>query len=134
MATVATESPTVTLKVNNMKEIYMSWEEFERAIHVLANEIKKSGLHFSTIYGIPRGGLMVALRLSHLLNIQLITVTHIRDDTLIVDDIIDSGKSMVRSAHTASLVYNPKSIYKPKFYAVEKLDDRWIVFPWEKSL
>ena len=116
-----------------MNEVTMSWEEFEIAIHVLANEIKKSGLHFSTIYGIPRGGLIIAVRLSHLLGIQLIVETHIRDDTLIVDDIVDTGKSMVRSAHTASLIYNPKSIYKPKFYAVEKLDDRWIIFPWERK-
>jgi|SRR3972149_5789967 len=116
-----------------MNEVTMSWEEFEIAIHVLVNEIKKSGLYFSTVYGIPRGGLMIALRLSHLLDIQLITEPHIRNDTLIVEDIIDTGKSMVRSTFTASLIYNPKSIYKPTFYAVEKLDDRYIIFPWESK-
>jgi hypoxanthine phosphoribosyltransferase len=64
---------------------------------------------------------------------ELITELGLRDNTLIVDDIVDSGNRMIRHSLTAVLFYNPKAIFKPKFYALEKIDDEWIVFPWEQK-
>jgi hypoxanthine phosphoribosyltransferase len=118
----------------NMTNLFMSWEEFDIAIKLLAFKIKESGVEISDIYGIPRGGLVIAVKLSHLLNKPVITQLGLRYNTLIVDDIVDTGNTMIRHSLTASLFYNPKSIYKPKFYVYEKTDDRWIDFPWEKNL
>lgn len=60
---------------------------------------------------------------------------------LIVDDLVDSGKSIsfvvdlvkkhapYATVKTAALFYKRCSIIKPDYYAQETLD--WIVFPWE---
>lgn len=59
---------------------------------------------------------------------------------LIVDDVIDTGKSMsiaveiaklggAYSVKTAALVVKPWSILEPDYYAMKS--DKWIVFPWE---
>jgi uncharacterized protein len=114
-----------------MTNNYMSWNEFDITVKLLANKIRESGVIINSIYGIPRGGLVVAVVLSHILNVPLITQLGLRNETLIVDDIVDSGNTMIRHGLTASLYWNPKSIYKPKFYVYEKIDDKWIDFPWE---
>ena len=48
----------------------------------------------SGIYGIPRGGLCLAVALSHKLNIELLKEP--RNNILIVDDIYDSGETLHR--------------------------------------
>lgn len=110
----------------------MTWEEFDKAVDILAQKIRDSGVKINTIYGKPRGGLVLAVKLSHIFNVPLITQLGLRNETLVVDDIIDSGQSMVRTKLTASLYYNPKSIYKPMFYVYEK-DCDWVIFPWENQ-
>ena len=119
-----------------MKEKTISWYFFDYLTRRIANEIKQSGIHISTIYGIPRGGLVVAVRLSHLLDIPLITEIHIRNDTLVVDDIIDSGNQMAFAKYglNAALFWNPNALFKPKFYGMERPDDTWIIFPWEVKI
>lgn len=59
---------------------------------------------------------------------------------LIVDDVVDSGRTLevvseqvrLRGAsevRTAALYYKPRSIIKPDYLVVET--DKWILFPWE---
>ena len=114
---------------------HMSWEQFDEACYKLAKKLEHS--KFQNIYGIPRGGLVVAVRLSHLLDIPLIT--DIKDSTsftLIVDDISDTGKTLepYRSEDCllciATLYYHKQSTIVPDIWILEK-KDRWILFPWE---
>ena len=108
---------------------------FDQAARKLTDQIfslKECGV-VKSIYGIPRGGLVVAVRLSHLLDLPLILdPREIQSNTLVVDDIADSGKTLEKFKNNiiATLYYNEKSPVTPKFWIFKK-KDRWIVFPWE---
>lgn len=116
-----------------------TWEQFDKACYALARQIQVSPIAFYGIYGIPRGGLMVAIRLSHLLNTQLHTqdprLSNIKR-VLICDDISDSGKTLLpykkEGYKTATIHFNPNSKVKPDFYAIIKQNKNWIEYSWEK--
>lgn len=90
----------------------------------LSGEIKK-------IYGIPRGGVPVAVALSAALHIPL-TSDPEEPGTLIVDDLIDSGATFKRfpGKPFACLHVKPHSP-RPDFYAKE-IPNKWIVYFWEE--
>jgi len=117
----------------------MSWKEFDRTTRLLARDIKKSKIQYSALCGIPRGGLMIAVRLSHLLNIPLTeneSLDFMDRTILIVDDVADTGKTLQFYARfgfpTATLYWNPESSMQPKFWIKRKSSKEWIVFPWEQ--
>lgn len=120
------------------KEI-LSWEDVEDFIDKLVAHISEKGLHFSGIYGIPRGGLIPASILSYRLGIPLLLAP--TKDCIIIDDIADSGKTLMHFTlndtqfnkyFIATIFYSKRSLVKPDFYTREKTD-RWIEFPWEKG-
>jgi len=92
------------------------------------------------IYGIPRGGLIPAVWLSHHLNLSLrtkLTDVEIRggfvsSDTLIVDDVVSTGKSIkgFNPGNVVSLVRNP---WSPEILFAAKETDHWVVLPWENQ-
>jgi hypoxanthine phosphoribosyltransferase len=53
---------------------------------------------------------------------------------MVVDDLVDTGETLQWAKYmlTATLLWNPKSSMKPKFFCIEKTDPRWIDFPWEQ--
>src|SRR3989338_5561122 len=112
-----------------------TWEEFEKDCAAIANWA--SGRHIKTIYGIPRGGLVPAVKLSHILDIPLVlNRDDISRDTLIIDDIIDEGNTIDRLIkmagephHVASIFYNKSAKHAPHFYLREP--KCWVLFPWE---
>lgn len=100
-----------------VKYYEMSWEE-------VLYRLECVDLHKHTIYGIPRGGMIVSAFL------KCAKVTHDPSEaTLFLDDIIDSGSTRDKW----------KQLYPDtEFYAlVDKVNDKtdknlgWIVFPWE---
>ncbi len=125
------------MRTRGNKEFY-EWADFEKDSQLLAGRIKESGQKFTRIYGIPRGGLMPAVCLSHLLSLPLITDTNkITPWTLVVDDIVDTGKTLLlfkrkipfKNLPIASLYYYKKSVIVPQFWIREKT--KWVIFPWE---
>ena len=52
---------------------YFTWGEFDKSVDYIANQCKK--LKLSGIYGVPRGGLCLAVALSHKLN--AVSYTHL---------------------------------------------------------
>ena len=117
-----------------MDKVYVTWEEFDSSVKLLAERIKQSKVNVSNIYGIPRGGSIVAICLSHLLNVPI--VKHcFNDDTLLIDDVIDTGKTLEEYYHydyvIASLYWCKEASFKPHIYVNQKLKNQWIVFPWE---
>jgi len=119
------------------RQIKMSWNRFDNAARQLASRIKKSGVKVSAVYGNPRGGLPLAVRLSHLLNVPLLMETWNADENcLYVDDIVDTGKTSYcayKNWRIAVLYFNPKASFTPDFYVFIKPHDSWIIFPWEKK-
>ena len=119
-----------------MEKEFISWEQYEKAVQDLASKIQNDEFwHDGTlkeVYGIPRGGLVVAVSLSHKLNLPLTQAPGKVEETLIVDDICDSGKTFKRYENykTAVLVYHENKLTKPTFWA-RPYHGRFVVFPWE---
>jgi len=115
---------------------YLSWQEVSSLVETLASIIKNSPSPLPKfIYGEPRGGLIPAVMLSHALNIPL-TFTPSVDDTLIVDDIVDSGATLRKRDlfYFACLIYKPDTCLGiPTYFAHNHTSGEWIVFPWERE-
>lgn len=107
----------------------LSYPEFVDACKVIA---KWAGNKFKSVYGVPRGGLVPAVYLSHLLDIPI--VQQPEKGTLIVDDIIDSGQTLKMYHNmrysTATIYYHTQSLFEPDIWVYLKTDE-WIMFPWE---
>lgn len=100
----------------------------------LAEQIEKKGKKYGSIYPIPRGGYKLAIALSQALQIPIITNKNlINDSTLIVDDLIDSGKTLSEFPYNDKAVLFVKQNNECKVnYYVQKTDD-WVQFPDEKD-
>lgn len=116
-----------------MKTEILSWKIFNDTVDGLAAQIKVSGRALNSIYGIPRGGLVLAVMLSHRLRLPLVTsLADIGNLTLIVDDISDTGKQLTPfTGHvTATIHITTYTKYIPHFYALTRKAD-WVRYPWE---
>jgi hypoxanthine phosphoribosyltransferase len=120
----------MALKIGN--KMYLSWDDINVLVEDLCNTIATSGAEIKSIAGIKRGGLIPAVMISHKLNIPY--VDRINKDTLVVDDICDTGETLKKSIamYTATLHYKPTAGFTPDFYAKEVGSD-WIVYPWERK-
>ena len=120
--------------MKNIPKLQVSWEGFNLMYVKLATSIKNSRLPIKQIYGIPRGGLILAVILSHYLEVPL--SNKITKNTLIVDDISDSGETFLkfkrkyRNILTASLLIRKSTKFVPNYF-VKSIDKDWVVFPWE---
>jgi len=128
----------MAIKRPEQVKVNISWKEIDYACDYITQQIKNSRKRFKNIYGLPRGGLVVAVILSHKLRIPNV-VTSIIDtnlnETLVVDDITDSGRTLLHfngiSKNIATLFRKKKSEVRPKFYYKIVPEKHWIVFPWE---
>jgi len=115
-----------------MNKIYISWQEFEKMTKDLINKIKISEEKFDGVYGIPRGGLITAVYLSHQLNIPLLIYP--TENTLVVNDISDEGKTLssLKNRKIATLYSTNWTKTKPDWHIkLKENKTNWIVFPWE---
>jgi uncharacterized protein len=125
------------LQQQHMKNrYYYSWQELEEDCKKLARKIRPIKFNFSNIYGVPRGGLVIAVILSHLLDLPVIlNKDQITKNTLIVDDISDTGNTLNKIIK----IKKPKAILTlfttqttkvfPDYYM--HIKDKWVVYPWE---
>tara|TARA_Y100000768_G_scaffold111045_1_gene81722 strand:- start:1053 stop:1457 length:405 start_codon:yes stop_codon:yes gene_type:complete len=88
--------------------------------------------NIDSVMGLPRGGLIPAVLISHELGLPY--VQHPGKNTLVVDDINDTGHTLSKApgAYWAVLHNKPTSKFKDCIYAKE-VDDQWIVYPWERE-
>jgi len=54
-----------------MEKFYITWEEVEELVDLLAKQIAQSGYQIEYIFGLQRGGLIPAVLLSHKLGIPM---------------------------------------------------------------
>ena len=112
--------------------IYFTWNDFDKSVLHIANKCKS--LELSGIYGVPRGGLCLAVALSHKLNINLISEP--RKNSLIVDDDYETGITLntlkdIDGATFFVLFSKMKTKWWNTVFISKKSE--WIVFPWENT-
>jgi hypoxanthine phosphoribosyltransferase len=122
-----------------MEKIYLSWDDVNEAVESLAHQIKNSNEHIEAITGLPRGGLIPAVLLSHKLGLPYVNLSNDcegHENVLVVDDICDSGETL-KEYHqfftTATIHYKQLAIVKPDFYYSLAPENEWIVYPWEQK-
>jgi len=118
-----------------MTKQYLTWEQIDEAVDNLANQIKESKIYVAGIHGLPRGGLIPAVMLSHRLGVPL--TLKLDKYALIVDDICDSGETIQyyigSRLPVATIHYKSTAKAEPTFHAVAADDNIWYVYPWETT-
>lgn len=119
-----------------MEKEYVTWDDVNQFVDMVDYQTCRK---VSGVYGLPRGGLILAVMLSHRLNVPLLMSP--ADNCMIVDDICDSGESLLHYVNNSSghedhkytivtMYYKEGAAVQPDMYSCKK-DDKWIVFPWE---
>ena len=146
-----------------MTKIYYSYQEFREDLKTLTQKIDQP---FDTILGISRGGLSMAQMLGEyyelrevyaintigyedtqkLQSVEVFNIPNLKlaKQVLIVDDIVDSGDTLVEvlnvlkrqypsiTFYTASLFYKKTAKIAPTWYV--KVPKGWIEFFWSEDL
>ena len=111
----------------------LSWNQFDRAVALLAKRFAHDPI--SGIYGVPRGGLCLAVALSHALQSPLLSEP--RDEALIVDDVYETGRTLrALYEHFPSARYAVwVSKQVPQWWEAAVIIDssEWLLFPWENA-
>jgi len=143
-----------------------TWERIYELLLNLAHKIRKANYKPEIIVGISRGGWPPARIMSDLLELpemanvkaefylgpaetkgdpiltQPVSMPVKGKRVLVVDDVADSGKSLVlvkthlkeegaTEVKIATVYYKPWSIVVPDWF--ERETSRWIIFPWERK-
>ena len=113
-----------------MRKKKLTWKQFDECICSLAKSIPID--KFQNIYGVPRGGLIVAIALCHKTGLPFVTHPGTKQETLIVDDICDRGYTLdkLRKYRCATIYYRKNDLFEPDYWIIDA-EDKFIVFPWE---
>ena len=119
------------MKINKMIN-HFTWNDFDKSVENIANKCKF--FEFSGIYGIPRGGLCLAVALSHKLKVNLLS--NPMKNSLIVDDVYETGFTLNNFRNIeGAMFFVLFSKSKPTWLNTVNLSPKneWIVFPWENK-
>ena len=122
-------------------KLYLSWKWVDDQINIVGDKLEGVDLEF--VAGIPRGGLIPAVMMSHAFGIKYISYSsakmlpeELRRKTIVLDDISDTGVTMAEAVKlkfiTASLCIRSGTKTVPTYCGTTIIDDDWLVFPWEK--
>ena len=123
-----------------MNKILYTWQDFDDDVDKILTHIKNEGWMIKQIYAIPKGGLVLGVVLANALGCELITrlegKNQFYDNVLIVDDIADSGKTLLSIPkiflyRTITLFKKECTQFNPNFNCRECKKDEWIFFCWE---
>ena len=120
----------------------VTWEQVNDYLNKIVKNASTIGC--TGVYGIPRGGLVLAAWLSHKLYVPLLSAPS--PNCIIIDDICDSGESLMHYSKQTSTIgaenrkeyfittmyhrHNELGICPDYYYALK--GDKWVVFPWEE--
>lgn len=129
--------------MDKQKEI-VDWNWVTQQLNNIGEIIEKIGGldKVNRVAGIPRGGLIPAVMISHAFGIPYISYTsakglpkYDRKRTLVIDDICDSGVTLAEAEKydfvTAALVTRKGSSTTPSISGEIVNHDNWFIFPWE---
>lgn len=112
---------------------FLTWEEVDEFVDIVT--IRYASRNLSGVYGVPRGGSVLAVMLSHGLNIPYLASPC--ENCMVVDDISDSGLTLQqyrkKGYEIVTMYCHPETKVIPHFYKNLK-GDEWIVFPWEREI
>ncbi|MDP2740610.1 MAG: xanthine phosphoribosyltransferase [Pseudorhodobacter sp.] len=158
----------MTERLPHEKGFHVSWDQLHRDARALAWRLDGKGPDngaWRAVVGITRGGLVPAMIVSRELDIRVVDTISVRsyahqaqaaearvikspqsdlmrdgEGVLIVDDLVDTGKTLelVRrlypKAHFATVYAKPKGKPLVDTYVTEVSQDTWIFFPWDMAL
>jgi GTP cyclohydrolase I len=109
-----------------MREI--TWNQIYEEAERLAERWDAQPL--SGVYGIPTGGVPVALIVAARLNLPILE--HPIDGCLVVDDLVDTGTTLNRLPGNKDALFR-KPWSPPDLAPQATMVDDWLGFPWEKD-
>ena len=115
---------------------YLSWTDFKDAVHKIG--VFAIEQEATAVTGIPRGGLVVAVALSHEVGLPLalpVPGAALGASWLVVDDIADSGRTLMHYRnHKLKACWFKRWSCRLHVWAAEtEMSDDWLVFPWENK-
>lgn len=125
-----------------MKNNYISsatWETVENYLNAIAERIDPH--EYVGVYGIPRGGSVLAAWLSHKLYLPLISEPKL--NCIIIDDVCESGRTLQKCVEglgsearkdlfVTVMFQRPGSCEELIDFRFLEKGDNWVVFPWER--
>ena len=149
------------------KGFHVSWDQIHRDSRALAWRLENKGPlkgNWKGVIAITRGGMAPAMIVSRELDIRVVETISIKsydhrnqrpakilkhpngdlmskgEGIVIIDDLVDSGKTMqlvkdqYPMAHFASVYAKPNGREVVDTYITEVSQDTWIFFPWDMAL
>ncbi|MEA1050469.1 hypothetical protein U5801_11705 [Lamprobacter modestohalophilus] len=110
----------------------LTWSDFNEAAEQIASRYRHDGL--IGVHGIARGGLPLAVAVSHRLDLPLLD--HGGPNVLVIDDIHDSGQTLAQARQrypgSRFCVWVTRQV-RPEGYGAVLTDigQDWLCFPWE---
>jgi len=122
------------------KKLY-NWKWVDAQLEIIGEKLEGTKIP-EFVTGIPRGGLIPAVLLSHKYSIPFIGLEaaktlpgELKKNILVIDDISDSGETFLQIKRhnfiTAALAMRNNSKFTPIYVGEHIKDDHWLVFPWE---
>lgn len=109
----------------------LTWQQFDQVVSALAERFQDRS--FPGIYGVPRGGLCLAVALSHALELPLLMAP--KASCLIVDEVFETGQTLTALRQQwpdAAFAVWVSKIPPTWWEAVDVTNSQeWLVFPWE---
>lgn len=144
------------------KGFHVSWDQLHRDARALAWRL--DGTDWRAVVAVTRGGLVPAMIVARELDIRTIDTISVKsyhkqaqgglevlkrpdpelmqdgDGILVIDDLVDSGRTlelvrkMYPKAHFGTVYAKPKGKPIVQTYVTEVSQDTWIFFPWDMAL
>ena len=147
------------------KGFHVSWDQIHRDARALAWRL--DGTAWRAVLAVTRGGLVPAMIVARELDIRVIDTISVKsyhgkggqdrgqvnvlkapdpavmqdgDGILVIDDLVDSGRTlelireMYPKAHFATVYAKPAGVPTVDTFITEVSQDTWIFFPWDMAL
>ena len=111
--------------------LQVTWTDVDNFIDQVVLQYATRNL--TGVYGIPRGGTVLAIMISHALDIPLLQAPS--KGCLVVDDISDTGitlKHYREKGYQIATMYRTKDTEVVPDFSMFMKTEEWIVFPWER--
>ena len=150
-------------KNKSQRYFSVNWEQFHRDSRVLAWRLLETKKKWDRIIAVARGGLVPAAIIARELDIHYVDTVCIssytlkdqgelsilkritglkdyREKYLIIDDLVDTGKTgkavrdMIPGAYFATVYAKPDGQPMVDTFVTEVSQDTWVLFPWDTEI